>query len=263
MASPSDHCCKAVAVVGEAGRRWAQPCRIGISPAAEVSDRLPEKGFTAERHRTIASADDIARQIAALKDCLTALDRERSEVTDRLSALEQQVREAAKPPLQVTAPVTMASPTAEKIALFRSLFRGREEVFPRRWENPNSGKAGYSPVCRNEWVRGVCGKPQIKCGECPNQAFVPFGDDVLRSHLTGRAPGHSTDFTAGVYPMLPDETCWSRHFPRSYRRHSRLPRCDITTELKGGADQRCRGPATSISIEQNVAKIQHPPQNSL
>lgn len=169
---------------------------------------LPERGFTAERHRTIASADDIARQIAALKDCLTALDRERSEVTDRLSALEQQVREATKPPLQVTARVTMASPTAEKIALFRSLFRGREEVFPRRWENPNSGKAGYSPVCRNEWVRGVCGKPQIKCGECPNQAFVPFGDDVLRSHLTGRAPGHSTDFTAGVYPMLPDETCW-------------------------------------------------------
>ena len=72
----------------------------------------------------------------------------------------------------------------------------------------SSGKAGYSPVCRNEWVRGVCGKPQVKCGECPNQAFVPFGDDVLRSHLTGRAAGNSVDFTAGVYPMLPDETCW-------------------------------------------------------
>ncbi len=102
----------------------------------------------------------------------------------------------------------MASATGEKIALFRNLFRGREEVFPRRWENPNSGKAGYSPVCRNEWVRGVCGKPQVKCGECPSQAFVPFGDDALRAHLTGRAPGHSADFTAGVYPMLSDETCW-------------------------------------------------------
>ncbi len=139
---------------------------------------------------------------------MTTLDRERSEVTDRLSALEQQVGEAAKQPPQVTARVTMASPTGEKIALFRNLFRGREEVFPRRWENSNSGKAGYSPVCRNEWVRGVCGKPQVKCGECPNQAFVPFGEDVLRSHLTGRAPGHSADFTAGVYPMLSDETCW-------------------------------------------------------
>jgi hypothetical protein len=72
----------------------------------------------------------------------------------------------------------------------------------------NTGKAGYAPVCGNEWVRGVCGKPRVKCGECPNQAFTPFSDDVLRSHLTGRASGGSTDFIAGVYPMLPDETCW-------------------------------------------------------
>ena len=121
------------------------------------------------------------------------------------------MRKSQRPPAHPTRPtarVTAASSTAEKIALFRSLFRGREEVFPRRWENAQSGKAGYSPVCRNEWVRGVCGKPQVKCGECPNQAFVPFGDDVLRSHLTGRAAGNSVDFTAGIYPMLPDETCW-------------------------------------------------------
>jgi superfamily II DNA or RNA helicase len=104
--------------------------------------------------------------------------------------------------------VTTASPTAEKIALFRSLFRGREEVFPRRWENPKSGKSGYSPVCRNEWVRGICGKPQVKCGECPNQAFVPFGDDIIRSHLIGRATGNAGDFIAGIYPMRTDETCW-------------------------------------------------------
>jgi superfamily II DNA or RNA helicase len=102
----------------------------------------------------------------------------------------------------------MMSPTAAKIALFRSLFRGREDVLPRRWDNPKTGKAGYSPVCRNEWVRGVCGKPQVKCGECPNQAFVPLSDVILRSHLTGRAAGKSGDFTAGIYPMLPDETCW-------------------------------------------------------
>ena len=102
----------------------------------------------------------------------------------------------------------MKSSTAEKIALFRSLFRGREEVFPKRWENPKTGKAGYSPVCNNEWVRGICGKPQVRCGECPSQAFVPFGDEVTRSHLTGRAGGNTADFTAGVYPMLPDETVW-------------------------------------------------------
>src|SRR5262249_20359052 len=79
-------------------------------------------------------------------------------------------------------------------------------VFPRRWEKP--GKAGYSPVCRNEWVRGICKKPGVKCGECPNQAFVPFSNDVVESHLRGKAPDGSSDYTVGVYPMLPDATCW-------------------------------------------------------
>jgi superfamily II DNA or RNA helicase len=141
---------------------------------------------------------------------LCTLDRERSEIANRLRVLveQTQVSEATIQPPRLASPVTSASPTAQKIALFRNLFRGREEVFPRRWENARSGQAGYSPVCRNEWVRGVCGKPEVKCGECPNQAFVLFGDDVLRSHLTGKSAGNSIDFTAGIYPMLPDETCW-------------------------------------------------------
>jgi superfamily II DNA or RNA helicase len=126
-----------------------------------------------------------------------------------LNALEHaRARSSANPRPLLGARVTTASPAADKIALFRSLFRGREEVFPRRWENLKSGKSGYSPVCRNEWVRGVCGKPQVRCGECPNQAFVPFGDEIVRSHLAGRAAGNTADFTAGIYPMLPDETCW-------------------------------------------------------
>ena len=35
----------------------------------------------------------------------------------------------------------------EKIKLFRSLFRGRDDVYPIRWESSQSGKTGYSPVC--------------------------------------------------------------------------------------------------------------------
>lgn len=163
--------------------------------------------FASERSKGIASADDIARQIATLKGRLTALDRERSEIAKRLGVLEQaQARERAEQ--SAPAAVTMASPTAAKIALFRSLFRGREDVLPRRWENSKTGKAGYAPMCRNEWVRGVCGKPRVRCGECPNQAFVPIGDNIFNSHLTGKASGNATDFTVGIYPMLPDETCW-------------------------------------------------------
>ncbi|HEX5864508.1 MAG TPA: hypothetical protein VF014_09700 [Casimicrobiaceae bacterium] len=116
--------------------------------------------------------------------------------------------EAARQAILAPSRTTTASPATEKIALFRSLFRGRDDVFPRRWQNLKTGKAGYAPACRNEWVRGMCGKPQVKCGECPNQAFVPVSDDVLRSHLAGKASGDSVDFTVGVYPMLRDETCW-------------------------------------------------------
>ena len=152
--------------------------------------------------------EDTLRQIAALKSRLTALDRERSDIAERLSVLELAQADEAKQPARAVAAVTMASPTAAKIALFRSLFRGREDVLPRRWENPKTGRAGYAPMCRNEWVRGVCGKPQVKCGECPNQAFIPVGDDIIRAHLAGKTYGNAADVTVGVYPMPPDETCW-------------------------------------------------------
>ena len=175
---------------------------LRFRPAAAAS--LHEDG-----HDTIANADEILRQIAALRGRLTALDRERSEIAEQLGVLARVQAEAgAKQPTRAAAGVTMASSTAAKIALFRSLFRGREDVLPRRWENPKTGKAGYAPMCRNEWVRGVCGKPQVRCGECPDQAFIPIGDDILRSHLARKASGNVADFTVGVYPMLPDETCW-------------------------------------------------------
>ena len=98
--------------------------------------------------------------------------------------------------------------TAEaKIVLFRSLFHGREDVYPRRFESRKTGRAGYSPVCGNEWVQGICEKPRIKCSECPHQRFLPVTDDVIRWHLQGH-DDHSRDFVMGVYPMLLDETCF-------------------------------------------------------
>ena len=62
--------------------------------------------------------------------------------------------------------VDRTSASAAKVALFRSLFRGRDDVYPRRFESRKSGKSGYAPACANEWVRGVCEKPRIKCAEC-------------------------------------------------------------------------------------------------
>lgn len=83
--------------------------------------------------------------------------------------------------------------------LFRSLFRGREDVYPVRWEN-QKGVAGYSPACGNEWHRTLCGKPKVKCGACPNSQFLPVTDQLIHDHLIGRK-------TIGVYPILEDGSC--------------------------------------------------------
>jgi hypothetical protein len=110
--------------------------------------------------------------------------------------------------MNVTAgPIDRTSPSQAKIALFRSLFRGREDVYPRRFESRKTGRSGYAPACANEWVRGICEKPRIKCAECPNRKFLPVTDDVIRCHLSGY-DANAQPFVAGVYPLLLDETCF-------------------------------------------------------
>jgi hypothetical protein len=103
--------------------------------------------------------------------------------------------------------VDRSSPSATKIALFRSLFRGRADVYPRRFESRKTGKSGYAPACANEWVRGICEKPRIKCAVCPHRRFLPVTDDVIRWHLSG-CDDAGLSFVAGVYPLLLDEACF-------------------------------------------------------
>ena len=154
-------------------------------------------------------------EIADLQKRLAELDRERESVLTALEQLklraEPELQAAPSSKLMTGEAATMALSNADKVTLFRSLFRGRDDVFPRRWENPKTRKTGYAPACRNEWVRGICEKPRIKCTDCLNQAFVPVTDDVVRKHLQGRdlaKPGRVEAFTAGIYVLMTDETCW-------------------------------------------------------
>jgi len=87
----------------------------------------------------------------------------------------------------------------EKITLFRRLFRGRDDVYPQRWES-TKGKSGYSPACGNEWKPGVCHKPRIKCGECSKRLLLSVSNEVIFNHLSGKQ-------TIGVYPLLNDDHC--------------------------------------------------------
>jgi hypothetical protein len=56
-------------------------------------------------------------------------------------------------------------------------------------------------------VKGICGKPKVKCGECPNQKFIPPDKSVMAKHLRGD-DGRTGNFVVGVYPLLSGDTCW-------------------------------------------------------
>lgn len=86
-----------------------------------------------------------------------------------------------------------------KIRLFMSLFKGREDVYAKRWQN-REGRAGYAPVCRNEWKSGLCRKPAVKCFDCRHQAYDALDGKVIEAHLRG-------NIVAGLYPLRRDETC--------------------------------------------------------
>ena len=93
----------------------------------------------------------------------------------------------------------------EKVDVFRNLFKGREDVFARRWHSRTSGKSGYQPVCRNEWDRQLCNKKKYKCAECPNRLFKPLEYEDIYRHLEGKTPDGQD--VIGAYAILADSNC--------------------------------------------------------
>jgi superfamily II DNA or RNA helicase len=95
--------------------------------------------------------------------------------------------------------VNKYSSPSEKVKLYSTLFKGREDIYAARWESKN-GKVGYSPVCTNEWRKGICDKPKVKCSECNSRVLRKFDDRIIGEHLSGSV-------IVGIYPLLKDETC--------------------------------------------------------
>ena len=69
-----------------------------------------------------------------------------------------------------SAPIHAHSSSQEKIEYFLSVFKGREDVYARRYHSTTTGKTGYTPVCKNEWMHGLCDKKKYRCAECPSQS---------------------------------------------------------------------------------------------
>ncbi|MEX1322569.1 MAG: DNA primase small subunit domain-containing protein, partial [Synechococcaceae cyanobacterium] len=86
------------------------------------------------------------------------------------------------------------------MALFRRLFRGRDDVYALSWQSTSSGRSGYAPACANEWRPGICEKPRISCRDCQQRELLPLTDAAIYRHLAG-------DHTIGLYPLLRDDRC--------------------------------------------------------
>src|SRR3989442_14645018 len=109
--------------------------------------------------------DRLREEIARAEALVATLDSELESARVRLQTLRDQLaksRTLLTPPSDPSPIPHMCAPDtpAEKVRLFRQLFRGREDVFPKLWLNPKTGKKGYAPACSNEWVRGICEKPR-------------------------------------------------------------------------------------------------------
>jgi len=116
--------------------------------------------------------------------------------------------------------ITNDSPTEAQIALFRSLFRGREDAYPVRWEG-RKGNSGYSPACANEWKRPLCRKPMVKCSDCENRDLKAVTDEVIHGHLLGKHTvrmRHSNPIpTSGYFYQQLKKSGWRKWKPLSRR----------------------------------------------
>ena len=124
------------------------------------------------------SLDEINRLLAEAEENFATLNAHQAELLRQITQLEQEKaallhgQETLLPPSGSPPLVTNQSSQEAKIVLFRNLFRGREDVYPKRFESLKTGKSGYQPACRNAWVE----RPE-------DREFLPLTDEVVRNHL--------------------------------------------------------------------------------
>ncbi|MCL2511894.1 MAG: helicase, partial [Bacteroidales bacterium] len=101
--------------------------------------------------------------------------------------------------------ISKYSTPEEKIGLFMSLFRGRTDVYAKRCYSKKHGSGYYVPACKNEWVKNICDKTQVKCKNCTKRELLPLTTYVIDSHLRNKDTNGVG--IVGIYPLLPNDTC--------------------------------------------------------
>jgi len=136
---------------------------------------------------------------------------ERQQLIERIKELEAENAKLRKRlgedivPVEQKPTIKKQLSLEERVELFRSLFKGREDVFAQRWVSRVSGKSGYQPACKNKWHPQLCGKPKQNCSDCSNRQLLPLTYSDFYNHLEGKKEDGSD--VIGLYVLKEDNTC--------------------------------------------------------
>ncbi len=105
--------------------------------------------------------------------------------------------------VEAAAPVDKAERARKRITLFRSLFRGREDVYARRWET-DDGRHGYMPAAVKDWRAIRESRPEErKKVDQKTRRLLPLTDAVIENHLLGRENCRSVSPASGRDMLVP------------------------------------------------------------
>jgi hypothetical protein len=159
------------------------------SRVKEVDCELPDAGASLEEVQRLREENSRLRSLLIAHDIRIP---ESTSFTDESPQVSNSAPEVRNP---------VVATAEQRISIFRSLFRGREDVYAIRWENAD-GRSGYMPKADRDWKSYLSATAEDrKKVDRLTRTYRPLTDDVVRAHLVG-------EHTAGIYPLLQDETCW-------------------------------------------------------
>jgi superfamily II DNA or RNA helicase len=136
------------------------------------------------------------------RNILQSIQKLDSEITSLNQQKQQLLRELKSTHMgESFVAVPEGSLPEGNVKIFKDLFRGRTDVYAKYWISRKTGRTGYSPVCKNEWVAKICQRTTIRCSSCPHREFIPFDESVILRHLNG-------GLVAGIYPLLDGDICY-------------------------------------------------------
>ena len=116
-----------------------------------------------EPRADIRNRDNVSERLKSAQDECDRLREENAHLRAMLGIQDspsKELRPTAFPIVDKSdANIAVPSTPEKKIALFRSLFRGREDVYAARCEG-KSGKSGYSPAGVMDWRAIHAAKPE-------------------------------------------------------------------------------------------------------